>query len=76
MMPILPNRLKQVRGQAEAYISTIYASANLPVTNSTSFHELVDLRVAELIIRECAEFIDREEQPVCGSTLLEHFGLK
>jgi len=45
--------------------------------NTDNFHAVVSGKFAELIVKECADWIDRQDETRCpyGVDLVEHFGV-
>ncbi len=68
-------RIKKLIGQAQKEVW-----GNNPYNGSPEFegYELDAEKFAELIIRECADWIDRQDETRCpyGVDLVEHFGVR
>ena len=68
-------RIKKLIGQAQKEVW-----GNNPYNGSPEFegYELDAEKFAKLIIRECADWIDRQDETRCpyGVDLVEHFGVR
>jgi hypothetical protein len=72
-------RIKEFR-----FLAVEYTNEKKPL-GITKWNEIRDMKFAELIVRECANFVDSHEQidkygeaqdTVYGKDLLEHFGVE
>jgi hypothetical protein len=72
---IMNKRIKKLIGQAQKEVW-----GNNPYNGSPEFegYELDAEKFAKLIIRECADWIDRQDETRCpyGIDLVEHFGVR
>jgi hypothetical protein len=72
---IMNKRIKKLIGQAQKEVW-----GNNPYNGSPEFegYELDAEKFAKLIIRECADWIDRQDETRCpyGVDLVEHFGVR
>jgi hypothetical protein len=69
-------RIKELKQQAEAYVDSVDDGLGIE-----HYRELVDLKFAELIVRECGQYLDSPEfigrSDLDWSMVLnEHFGVE
>jgi len=64
-------RIKKLALQAMTYVT------HNPKANKLNSGDMFDEKFAELIVKECADWIDRQDETRCpyGVDLVEHFGV-